>query len=521
MPAQRVTVVGAGIGGLVAAIELARGGAEVTLLERAAGPGGKVRQAVVGDAAVDCGPTVFTMRWVFDEIFAAAGSSLDDHLALTPLDILARHGWQAGAELDLHASADRSADAIGAFSGAADARGYLAFAAEARRMYDVLREPYLDATRPNPISLAGRIGLHRLDDLWAIRPFETLWHALGRHFRDLRLRQLFGRYATYCGSSPFQAPATLMLIAHVEQDGVWSVTGGMRRLAQALESLARAQGVHVRYGAHVARIETDRGAAAGVALDTGERIGADAVVVNADPSALALGAFGAAARRATAAPARHARSLSAMTWSLSAPTDGFPLDRHNVFFSADYRAEFRDILQDRRVAGDPTIYVCAQDRGGGQSVLPGAHERLLVLVNAPADGDLNTMSPEERTACQTRVFDRLKRSGLNVRLEKARTATMTPQDFHALYPGTGGAIYGRATHGWVAAFQRPGARTPIRGLYLAGGGAHPGAGVPMAALSGRTAARTLMADWALRRTFLQAATPGGTSTPSATTAGTG
>jgi 1-hydroxycarotenoid 3,4-desaturase len=438
---------------------------------------------------------------------------------LRPADILARHAWSEAERLDLYADIDRSADAIGAFAGPAEARGYRAFCAEARRIYETLRDPFLNAQQTGPVGLASRIGVDRMGALMGIRPFETLWTALGAHFQDPRLRQLFGRYATYCGSSPFTAPATLMLIAHVEQDGVWLVEGGMQRLAEALEQLATALGVVFRYGAHADEIRVNRGRAAGVTLAGGERLDADWVIVNADTAALASGAFGRAVAGSASETPASARSLSAVTWSLTTPTSGFPLVRHNVFFSGDYAAEFEDIGRHGRLPRAPTIYVCAQDRMDDDNDRDGA-ERLLILVNAPANGDRGEFEQGDLAACEERVFDHLRSCGLTLPQGSGTSVVTTPAAFDRMFPRTGGALYGPAMHGWGAAFKRPGAKTRTPGLYLAGGGAHPGAGVPMAALSGRLAARRLMEDRGSTRRFLQGAMPGGTSMRSATTAGT-
>jgi 1-hydroxycarotenoid 3,4-desaturase len=263
---HRVAMVGAGIGGLAAALDLAARGLQVTVLERGAAPGGKMREVAVGGTRMDAGPTVFTMRWVFEELFDSAGASLSDHLTLRPAAILARHAWAQGGRLDLHADIERSAEAIGAFAGTAEARGFRAFCERARRVYRALEGPFIRAPRPTPLSLAAAAGPFGLAGLLGASPFTTLWRALGEHFRDARLRQLFGRYATYCGSSPFQAPATLMLIAHVEQEGVWLVEGGMHRLARAIEGLAERRGAAFRYGAEVAEIRAEHGRTAGVVL---------------------------------------------------------------------------------------------------------------------------------------------------------------------------------------------------------------------------------------------------------------
>ena len=492
MADTRVVVVGAGVGGLVAALLLAARGVGVTLVEAADAPGGKMRVL----HGVDAGPTVLTMRWVFDEICAEAGTAFADVVGVRAADVLARHAW-GEARLDLFADARASADAIGVLAGAGEARGFSTFLAEARRIYEALERPFLRAAKPTQLGLVTATGaadgIGGLANLWRIRPYQTMWDAIGRHFRDPRLRQLFGRYATYAGSSPFAAPATLMLIAHVESSGVWLVEGGMHALARGLEGLARARGVDVRYGARVDDVLVKGGRAAGVRLADGERIAADAVVLNGDPGALAAGLLGAASARTTPGLALAERSLSAVTWTGVAHARGFPLSRHNVFFGADYPREFADLGRGE-LPDDPTIYICAQDRdaAAGARASPDGPERLHVIVNAPALGDVRPLTPAEIRACEQRIFARAAAAGLT--LETVERTIATPTDFAALFPGSGGALYGRATHGAAAAFRRPGARTKVPGLYLAGGATHPGAGVPMAALSGRLAAYALIAD---------------------------
>jgi len=332
---------------------------------------------------------VFTMRWAFEALFAAGGAALAERVPLKQADVLARHAWAQGGRLDLFADAERSEAAIADFAGAAEARRFRGFCAEARRIYDLLDAPFLKASKPNPLSLGVRIGTPGA--LLAMRPMDTMWSALGRHFKDERLQQLFGRYATYCGASPFRAPATLMLVAHVEQDGVWLVDGGMGALAQALADLATEHRAELRYGAGVAEIVVEAGRAQGVVLDSGERLNADLVVFNGDPGALAAGRLGAGLRKAAPAPPRAARSQSAIVWSARTATAGFPLSRHTVFFSDDYAAEFDDVFDRRRTPANPTVYVCAQDRDDAgariDGAADGAPERLLILTNAPPDGD--------------------------------------------------------------------------------------------------------------------------------------
>jgi 1-hydroxycarotenoid 3,4-desaturase len=531
MAEHRAVVVGAGIGGLVSALLLTARGIDVTVLEAADGPGGKMRPLRVGGVAMDAGPTVFTMRWVFDELLAELGTSVAAALPpLQPLAVLARHAWrQDGTRLDLLADRAQSADAISRWSSPAEGRRYLDFCEQAARVYRHLEAPHIRASRPHALRMVSGLGARGLATLAGLGFMPSMAAALSRRFQDPRLRQLFGRYATYCGASPWSAPATLMLVAHVEQSGVWAVQGGMAALAQSLADLLVARGARIRYGAPVLAIQTQGGQVSGVRLAGGEQLPADAVVFNGDVGALGglLGGLLAdlpgglpseqASRVPPPVPAR-ARSLSAVTWAVRAKPQGFPLVRHNVFFDTDYASEFDDIFQRRRLPQRGTVYVCAQDRLDA-AVAPDGPERLLVLVNAPADGDQRTFEDPETDACQSRCMDLLRHCGLTLDLSGAAPSVRrTPADFHRLYPATGGALYGPASHGWTAVFRRSPAATPIPGLVLAGGSVHPGPGVPMAALSGRLAAAALMAHLASTRRLRRAAISGGMSTPSATTA---
>lgn len=510
--APRIAVIGAGIGGLAATLDLTVAGCEVLVFERASSPGGKIREVAVGGRRIDAGPTVFTMRWVFDELFDHAGTSFTDKVVLRRAEVLARHAWSAEETLDLFSDIDRSAAAIGAFAGPAEALRYREFCARSRRIYETLEKPFLRSPQPSPFSLAAGAGLRGLADLWRISPFTSLWQALGEYFHDPRLRQLFARYATYCGSSPFEAPATLMLVAHVERQGVWLVDGGMKRVAQATADLAAELGAALRYDAEVAEVIVGGGRARGIRIATGEDIPCDAVVLNADPAAMDAGLFGRQTKSAVAG-SRSSRSLSAVTWALLAETAGFELSRHNVFFSTAYEAEFSDIFQRGRLPRNPTVYVCAADRDEPNAAGAQDAERLFVLVNAPPTGDGPPFGPTEIDKCKESAFAHLSRCGLQIVASKDDMVTTTPVEFNRLFPAAGGALYGPASHGWSASFSRPTARTRIPGLYLAGGSTHPGPGVPMAALSGRLAAQRIMADLALTRRSHRAATPGGTSMP--------
>ena len=410
MREKHVVVVGAGMAGLVSALLLSHQGVKVTVIDKAATVGGKIRQLYPNGFAVDSGPTVFTMRWVFDEIFSAVNASLDRLLKITPLPVLGRHAWDDGSALDLFADPLASLDAIGRFAGLAEAKNFERFCLKVREVYDTLQAPYIQSASPSMLQLMGAVGPRGLGVLASLGAMSNLWDSLGKFFGDPRLRQLFARYATYCGSSPWQAPATLMLIAQVEMDGVWAIEGGMHALPQCMETLAKQRGAHFMLGQACQRINTHGGQVRGVTLENGQTIDADAVVFNGDVAALRAGLLGDTVKRATK-PVMGERSLSAVTWSIYAKTYGFELDRHNVFFQNHYESEFSDIFKRQQRPSAPTVYVCAQDRGLG--LRPNAQgERLLCLVNAPAVGDRQLLTDEAIEQCQHNSFQLLNRCGL-------------------------------------------------------------------------------------------------------------
>lgn len=505
----RVVVIGAGIGGLCAAAELAAAGCEVTVLERAAAIGGKMRRLAAGGRRVDAGPTVFTMKWVFDGLFAAAGADFAAAVALDELTVIARHAWTDGTQLDLYGDIDATADSIEAFAGAREGAAYRRFCADTAAMYAVAEQPFLLSHRSGPMNFASLEGMATLRKLKAL---STMWAALGGYFRDPRLRQLFGRYATYVGASPFETTATMMLIAHVERTGCWTVKGGIYAIAEALAALATRHGADIRTDAAVAEIRVEGGAVAGVRLADGETIAADAVVSNADVSAFAAGLFGAAVADAAAPIGLGQRTLSGLTLAMLAVPDGLVPARHTVMFSSDYRREFRDIFGRRRLPEEPTVYLCAQDRGepgDPPAVAAGTPERFLAVINAPAAADTRPLQQAEIEECQSEAFALMARCGLT--LTMAQHERTTPSDFMGLFPASGGALYGKAMHGWAAAAGRPPARTKVPGLYIVGAGAHPGPGVPMVALSGRKASAAILSDFASMQPSRRAATAGGTS----------
>ena len=332
---EHTVIVGAGIAGLAAAARLARAGLPVTVLERHDWVGGKMRALPSAAGPVAAGPTVLTMRSVFDDLFRDCGERLDDHLRLVRQPLLARHFWPDGSRLDLFDDTDRSAEAIAAFAGARAAAQFRAFDARARALFDGFDAPVMRGGAAAHLTL----GRHLMANPHLIRkmaPLRSLAGLLERSFDDPRLAQLFGRFATYVGGAPDGVPALLALIWRAEAAGSGPSRAGCRP-SRAVADLARRHGAVIETGAHVERIDTGGGRVTGVTLADGRHLKCGRVVFNGDPRALATGALGPGC--ATVAPVTRTtpRSLSAEVWSFAATPEGVDLAHHNVFFRADRR----------------------------------------------------------------------------------------------------------------------------------------------------------------------------------------
>ena len=492
-----IVVIGAGLGGLATAIRTAAAGARVLVVEQDTQPGGKMNRRQVAGFSFDTGPSLITLPGVIAELFRAGGARLGDYLTLQPLHPICRYRFADGTEF----AADSDLPAMLAAIGRLDPRdraGYLRFLAFGRALFARAARPFLFQERPRPLDLVRRRGW----DVLRIGALRTMDAAVRAHFHSPYLRQLFNRYATYSGSSPYRAPATLCLIPYLELTyGAWYIPGGLYRLVEALAQRAAEMGVALRTGTAVRAVRCrpaaagDRPAAVGVDLATGETIAAGQVVVNADPlyayRALLPPAY--RPRREPAAWATPADDLSSAGFVLLLGVDrDYPaLDHHNIFFSGDYPAEFA-ALAARRPAPDPTVYVNYTSRSDPTQAPPGCGS-LFVLVNAPA---LTPDAAWDRWAApyRTRILARLQAAGLpDLRRHIVVSQTLTPADFAARYNAFGGAIYGFASNHPAAAFRRPANRAPgLDRLWFVGGSAHPGGGIPLALLSARIVARGLL-----------------------------
>lgn len=488
---KHVIVIGAGVGGLATAMRLAASGARVTVFEAHPTSGGKMRTLPTRVGPADAGPTVFTMKWVFEDLFTACGEALADHVTLTQAETIARHFWPDGTMLDLNHDVAISTKNIQQAFGDRAAREFGTFCKRAQTLFDAFDAPMMRSATPSTLGMTGTV-LRQPHLIGAMAPHKTLAQLLQAGFSDPKLRQLFGRYATYVGGSPYESPALLSLIWHAERSGVWAVKGGLHQLACAMEQIATAKGAVFHFGSIVTGITPEDGGMA-VVVD-GQTHRGDCVVFNGDPRAISQGLMGAKARSAVADTAANPRSLSACVYAFAAEPSRSDLSHHNVFFGDDPCTEF-DPIKAGKFPFDPTLYVCAQDRGGG--CRPNGPERFEIIMNAPPSAKAHQRQPERIAQCQTLILDQLARMGLTFSPAPTPAALTLPEDFDRLFPASQGSLYGRSPHGMTAAMKRPTARTRIKGLYLAGGGAHPGAGVPMATLSGLHAAEAIRTDLGL------------------------
>lgn len=469
----RVVVVGGGVGGLATAIRLRALGHPVALFERRDVVGGKLAADRHDGYTFDVGPSLVTLPHVFDEVFRAAGTNLDEQLELVRLDPQFAYHWTDGSSLVVP---DGDDDTAGAFDAVAPGAGaqWRRFDERGRRIWDVADRTFFAGPMSNPWSLAKR--MRSPFDLTAIDPLRTLHRSAESFFDDPRLVQWADRYATYSGSSPYAAPATLACIPHIEaRFGCWYPMGGLDALRAAFERVARDIGVELHTGTEVARIVADAagGAVAGVELADGSHEPADVVVANTDAEHLYADLL------PDAAALRHVRRAKRSTsgFVLCVGVRGLTpdLQHHNVWFSDSYRAEY-DQLDAGELADDPTIYACVSSVTD-PSQAPDGCENWFLLVNTPPDVEVDADRYGDL------VLDRLAERRIDLRPRIEHRHSMTPADIEQRYRSPGGAIYGTSSNGRRAAFVRPANRGARPGLYLVGGSSHPGGGLPLVTTS--------------------------------------
>jgi phytoene desaturase len=458
---SRVVVVGAGVGGLVAALRCAEAGHDVEVVEAASVPGGKAGVLERDGFTWDTGPSLLTMPWVFTDL-------LGDAIDLVPVEPVTRYRFADGSSVELSADLPRAVEALEDWSPGAG-RDWEAYMQTCARMW---RASLPVLTGPPPWPPARGDARPDPRALLAVKPWHTVRTLARAHARDPRLRLIIERSATYAGADPRRAPAALALAGYVEHAfGGWHVRGGIHAIVRALVDRLERAGGRIRYGVSVDGLLRRDGRAVRVATADGH-VPADWVVWNGDAAALDQRA------------ARAERSLSGYVLMLGLRGRTPGLTHHTIVFPRDYDAEFDDVFVYRRPVRDPTLYLSASSLSD-PSQAPAGDENWFVLANAPAG-----LAQAAFAGYDDRLRAQLAASGFDVADRVAISARRTPTDLERETGAVGGAIYGAAPHGRLGTLRRPGPR--VRGManvLRVGGTAHPGGGLPLVALSGALAAR--------------------------------
>jgi phytoene desaturase len=483
---DRVVVVGAGLAGLSAALRLRGAGREVTVVDRATGPGGRAGRVERGGYVLDTGPSVFTAPELVEDALAAVGERLADRVTLTPLGTTYRAQYADGATLDVHADPDTFAAEVERVCGPASAvelRRYLAHLAELHR---VQLPVFIDRNLDSPLDLLGP----ELVALARMGGFRTLSRHVDRYFTDDRLRRLFSFQALYAGVSPFRAIAAYAVIAQLDIGaGVWHPQGGIAAVPAAMAAAAADAGVQFRYDAGVERLEVSGQRVTGVCLAGGERLPADAVVVTADQPHLLVPGL--------RPPRRPVYSPSCVALHLGVRAELPGQAHHTISFGEAWRQVFDELTRDGRPMSDPSLLISMPSRTD-RSLAPDGGQVLSVVAPAPnldrhsggnPDLDWPALTPRYRdevlAALEARGW-----TGLTGAIEVEEV--LTPRDWAAQGMAAGTPFALAHTFGQTGPFRPPTLpRSGPQNVVLAGSSVQPGVGVPMVVISGRLAAERI------------------------------
>lgn len=485
-----IVVVGAGMGGMAAAARLSAQGHAVCVVEQSATYGGKLGSYERDGFRFDTGPSLLTLPAVYRDLFLKTAvrrkdAALEDNVGLNALDPAFSYQWADGTRAVLPGSnTNRIAHALDDALGNAAGSDWKRFSQRAAAMWAATRVPFLESPISTQWQLVRQLG--KISEVRTIAPWQSLRGLGEQYLHDSRLRMLLDRYATYSGSDPRRAPAALAVIPYVEQTfGAWHIEGGLRALATALHDRCVDREIEFRFNCPVRQITTRSGSVTGVVLANDEFVRADVVVANADATVVYRDLLDVSGSKPLRRLQRATPSLSGFVLLLAIAGRTSGLGHHNVLFPESYDAEFDAIFgRDPRPVDDPTIYICSPD---DRLMRPDAeHESWFVLVNAPRHQPgkgVDWRTPATVETYREHVFDVMAARGLDIRSRVVWQHTRTPADLEDATGAPGGSIYGTSSNGRRAAFLRPANQSPVSGLFLVGGSAHPGGGLPLVGMS--------------------------------------
>jgi phytoene desaturase len=483
---DRVVVVGAGLAGLSAALRLRGAGREVTVVERASGPGGRAGRIEERGYALDTGPSVFTAPELVADTLAAVGEKLEDRLQMVPLETTYRAQFADGSHLDVHADVDAFAAEVEALCGPGEAVALRRYLADLAELYRLQLTTFIDRNLDTPLDLLGP----ELVQLARRGGFGRLSRHVERHFTDDRLRRLFSFQALYAGVSPYRAIAAYAVIAQLDIGaGVWHPVGGIAAVPRAMAAAAADAGVTLRHDTGVRELEVSGSRVTGVLLDDGERLPADAVVVTVDRPETLVPGF----RRLR----RPVYSPSCVAVHVGVRSELPGQAHHTISFGAAWREVFAELTRDGRPMTDPSLLVSMPSRTD-RSLAPEGGQVLSIVAPTPnldphsggnPDLDWTTLGPRYRDEVLA-VLESRGWTGLTGAIEVEHVDTPLTWAAQGMAAGTPFAL--AHTFGQTGPFRTP--TLPRRGpenVVLAGSSVQPGVGVPMVVISGRLAAERI------------------------------
>jgi len=490
---EDIAVVGAGIGGLCTAARLAKAGHRVTIFEASNRTGGKCRTEWIGRYAFDTGPSLLTLPAVYRDFFQRTGDVMGRVLELEEVNPSFDYRFHDGTSVKFaNLSRKKTLSSIQESLGIEAAAEWDRALIRAEAMWDVSREPFIESELKSPFSLMLRPRLLR--DLKIISPWKSL---RGIGIANPYLAKIMDRYATYSGSDPRTAPAVLSTIAFVEEAfGAWHIKGGIGTLSEKITDRCEKLGVTIQLNSYVEAITTSGDRVTGLVVN-GQSEAFDRVVANADAQFVyeKLLSPTRKVKKVRKKFARQEPSLAGFSLLLGMkPTEATPLEHHTILFPENYDAEFESIFTTKTPVEKPTIYICAPK--DPLMVKDSGHEAWFVLVNAPRhskSGDGFDWSDENFNRLYANsIIDQIEKSGIPIRERLEVLEIRTPLDLQSSVHAPGGSIYGTSSNGARSAFARAKNRSPIKGLYLVGGSAHPGGGLPLVGLSAEMVALAIL-----------------------------
>lgn len=491
---KHAVIIGGGLGGLSAAISLAADGHRVTVLEKNERAGGKLNLRSGFGYTFDTGPSILTMPWVLEQLFARAGRRLSDYMTLIRVEPQWRTTFEDGVSLDVTGDLPAMLESIKQVSPGDAAGGFLDYLSYSQSMYELCLKSFYSRSIDG---LADLRESHSVRELLAMDPLRTMHQGTGRFIKDNHLKQLFDFFIMYIGSSPYAAPAVLSQLVYVQMGlGIYYVQGGMYNIARGMLALLDELGVDVQTGTEVSRIRTIGGRATGVELTDGTSIDADIVVSNLEviPAQRTLLSERPESADALKKLEKYKPTVSGLVLLLGVDREYKELLHHNFFFSKNPRAEFDDIFVKGVPSEDPTVYVGVSSKSD-LTQAPKGKENLFVLTHVPPLRDGESWE-SHKAPYRELVLDKLERMGLtDLRRHIEYEDCFIPDDLQRLYGANGGSIYGVVTDRKMnGGFKIPSRSAELRNVYFVGGSTHPGGGVPMVTLSGQLTADLIKED---------------------------